>query len=60
MPFSPLYYLPLSVLHLGLAARIAGDLTGVASLRQWGGVANAVALGLFVLSLAGARYVGKR
>ncbi|TAK32975.1 MAG: hypothetical protein EPO40_01210 [Myxococcaceae bacterium] len=60
VPFSPLYYLPLSVLHLGLAARMAGDLSGSASLRQSGGVANAVALGLFVLSLVGARYVTRR
>jgi hypothetical protein len=60
VPFSPLYYLPLSVLHLGLAARMAGDLAGSVALRQWGGIANAVALGLFVLSLVGARYVGRR
>jgi hypothetical protein len=55
VPFSPLLYLPLAVLHLGLLARVAGDLAGSATLRQGGAIANAVSLGLFALSLVAVR-----
>jgi hypothetical protein len=55
VPFTVVLYAPLAVLHLGLAVRIAGDLAGIAPLRQVGGIANAVALGLFALSVFYAR-----
>ena len=57
VPYTPLLFLPLAALHLGLLARVAGDLCGSAPLRQWGAVTNAVALGLFALSLLGARFL---
>ncbi len=55
VPFTPALYAPLAVLHLGLAARVAGDLAWGDALRRWGSVAIAIALALFGLTLAGAR-----
>ncbi len=49
VPFSPWLYVPLLVLHVGLLARVVGDLASRSDLRQAGGVANAAALVLFVL-----------
>ncbi len=52
------FYVPLVVLHLATALRVAGDL-GLAGewgmldgLRRAGGIGNAVAIGLFILVLA--------
>lgn len=55
VPFSPVLYLPLAVLHLGLLARMAGNLSENAELRRSGSIANAVALGVFALSVVYAR-----
>lgn len=55
VPFHRILYLPLVVLHASLAARIAGDLTGVAALRREGGLGNAVALVLLPLAILLAR-----
>jgi hypothetical protein len=41
-------YLPLAALHLSLVLRVTGDLAGLGELRRWGGMLNAVTLGLFV------------
>lgn len=60
VPFSSVLYAPLAVLHLGLAARVAGDLLGDFTLRQLGGVANALALGLFLLAVLYARLRRRR
>jgi hypothetical protein len=49
VPYSPLFYLPLVLLHASLAARLAGDLSGAVAVRQWGGLGNAVAVGLFLV-----------
>lgn len=51
IPYHPAFYLPLAALHLSVAARVAGDLAGLWALRQWGGLANAAALLLFVLTI---------
>jgi hypothetical protein len=59
MPFTRWLYLPLATLHVGLVARVAGDLLDVASLRRGGGIANAVALALFAL-VAFARSLPRR
>lgn len=50
LPFSPLLYLPLLVLHLSLVLRIIGDLAGLAPLRLAGGIGNALTLPLLLLS----------
>jgi len=55
VPFHPGLYLALAALHLGLVARVAGDLTGHATLRQVGAVGNGVALALFVIAVVAAR-----
>jgi hypothetical protein len=55
LPFHPLLYLPLALLHLGLVARVAGDLAGDGPLRRAGGIANAAALALFFAAALAAR-----
>lgn len=49
--FTPTLYAPLALLHLGLAARIAGDLLGLFWLRRAGSLGNALALALFAITL---------
>jgi len=51
LPYSPLLYLPLLVLHLSLVLRIMGDLAGLASLRLAGGIGNALTPPLLLLSV---------
>ncbi len=48
MPYAPRLYGPLVVLHLGVALRLTGGLSGDLPMRQWGGVVNAASLLLFV------------
>ncbi len=60
LPFFPRFYLHLALLHLSLAARIAGDLTGLLPARGWGGLFNAVAILLFLLSTVAAIVAGER
>jgi hypothetical protein len=50
MPYHPTFYLPLLVLHASLLVRIAGDVLMLPELRNLGGLLNAVALVLFILS----------
>jgi hypothetical protein len=45
------FYLPLVVLELSLAARVAGDLGGAVVLARAGGLGNAIAILLFVASV---------
>lgn len=49
LPYTPLSYLPLALLHATLILRIVGDLAGQEQWRAWGGMGNAVALALFLL-----------
>lgn len=60
IPYHPMFYLPLIVLHASLVARIAGDLLQNPQSRSLGGALNAVALLLFVLSTISAVIRGKR
>jgi hypothetical protein len=48
LEFRPRFYAHLVLLHAGLLLRLAGDLTGHAPARAWGGLLNAVALALFL------------
>jgi hypothetical protein len=50
--FSRWSYLPLALLHASLLVRVAGDLSGMAAVRRWGGMLNAVAILLFLLVTA--------
>jgi hypothetical protein len=50
MPYHWTFYLPLLVLHASLMVRLAGDGLALPALRSLGGLLNAVALALFILS----------
>ncbi|MBI4937100.1 MAG: hypothetical protein HY846_02565 [Nitrosomonadales bacterium] len=50
MPYHPTFYLPLLALHASLAARLCGDALALPHLRDLGGLLNAAALALFILS----------
>lgn len=45
------FYLPLIALHLSLILRLIGDLSQLHHIRQAGGIANALAIALFLLTL---------
>lgn len=49
VPFTKTFYIPLALLNLSLAARLAGDLSGGEALRQFGGIGNAAAVVTFLL-----------
>lgn len=56
LPFTRAFYSPLALLHLSLAARIAGDALGDTTLWQWAATTNVVAVLLFAaVTVASAR-----
>ncbi|CNE50605.1 Uncharacterised protein [Mycobacterium tuberculosis] len=58
LPYHPILYVPLALLHASLALRVAGDLAGLAPARTTGGVLGEVSLLLFgVCAAAAARLV---
>lgn len=48
VPYRSVFYLHLGLLHASLLLRVIGDLAGWMTVRQWGGMLNAVALLLFL------------
>lgn len=48
IPYRPVFYTHLLLLHLSLIARVGGDLTLQPALRRWGGLFNVVAILLFL------------
>lgn len=52
VPYRARFYGHLALLHASLLVRVAGDLAGLAPLRQWGGMLNVAALLLFLASTA--------
>lgn len=56
MPFQPMFYSHLALLHLSLLLRVGGDLTGWLPGRLWGGLFNVVALLLFIANTGWAIY----
>ncbi len=50
--FQPRFWIHLVLLHVGVAARLAGDLSGSHELRVAGAILNAVAILLFLLQTA--------
>ena len=60
VPFSRWLYFPLILLHVSLLVRIVGDILAAAAIPSWtrihgwGGTFNAVALGLFLVTIAAA------
>ena len=60
VPYSPLFYVHLALLHLSLVLRVAGDLLFWLPMRRWGGLLNEVAVLLFLLVTAVAVLVGRK
>lgn len=60
VPYTPLFYVHLALLHLSLVMRVAGDLLLWLPLRRWGGLLNEVAVLLFLLVTAVAVLRGKK
>lgn len=55
LPYRPVLYVPLALLHASLVLRlVGGDAAGDLAAWQWGGVLNEVALLLFIALAAGA------
>ncbi len=53
LPYTPLLYGALALLHFSLLLRVAGSALADAGLRAWGGLGHAAAIVLFALTLAG-------
>lgn len=60
VPYTPLFYVHLALLHLSLVMRVLGDLLLWLPLRRWGGLLNEVAVVLFLLVTAVAVRRGKK
>jgi hypothetical protein len=60
LAFHPRFYVHLALLHAGLGLRLVGDLTDLAWTRSWGGLLNAAAILLFLLSTASRMAAGGR
>ena len=59
LPYRPVMWVPLGLMHLGLVLRIlAGDLAGLHTVWQVGSVVNVVALLLFFVVAAGSSIAG--
>lgn len=58
--YHPVFYVALIMLHVSLLARIAGDLFLIPHCRSAGGLFNALALALFVITMASAVMRGRR
>lgn len=52
LPYAPWLYLPLALLHLSLAVRVAGGLAGEDALRATGSAGNALAIAIFIATAA--------
>lgn len=48
LPYRPVLYVPLALLHAGLAVRLIGDATGNLTAWRWGGVMGEMAIVLFI------------
>ncbi len=59
LPFRRAFYAHVVVLHLSLIVRITSDLVGSRSVLQWAGVANVVALVLFITNSAYSMATGR-
>lgn len=51
IPYHPVFYVPLLLLHVALLVRVAGGVAGSFALRSEGGLANAAAVLLFIATL---------
>ncbi len=60
VPYHPVFYLHLALLHLSLIVRLAGDLFSRPEWRSAGGLLNAITVLVFVLSTVGSVIRGRR
>lgn len=60
IPYRPLFYGPVALLHASLLLRVGGDLALVEPLRWWGGWGNAAAILLFLGMAAQGALTGGR
>jgi len=60
IPFRPVFYVHLALLHVGLVLRIGGDLTDDFALARRGGMVSAVAIGLFLVATLGSAAIARR
>jgi hypothetical protein len=58
IPYRPRFYVHLGLLHASLILRIVGDLSSWPSVRQWGGLLNALAIVLFFANTASSVRIG--
>jgi len=52
LPYHPVFYAPLVLLHASLALRLLGDASGSFALAQWGAMGSALALASFIVVMA--------
>ena len=60
VPYHPLFYAPLALLHAGLALRVAGDAAGLFGWTRWGAMISALALLAFIANTVAAVVRGRR
>lgn len=60
IPYHPVFYVPLIVLHASLGLRVIGNGSDGILWRQYGGLANAFALLLFIVTMATSVVRGRR
>ncbi len=60
IPYHPFFYVPLALLHLSLALRVFGGLADQLALRQWGALANAATLVVFIATMLASVIRGSR
>lgn len=60
VPYHPVFYAPLLLLHLSLALRLAGHAGGGFELRRWGALLSALALAGFIANTVAAVLRGRR
>jgi hypothetical protein len=54
LPYHPVFYAPLVLLHASLALRLLGDASGSFALAQWGALGSALALAAFIVIMLSA------
>lgn len=59
IPYSPIFYVPLVILHASLALRFGGSLADSLLLRQQGASINALALVLFIATMIASAFLGR-
>ena len=54
LPYHPVFYVPLALLHVSLALRLLGDASESFALTRWGALGSALALAAFIAVMASA------